>query len=268
MENRIALAEEVPAATAGGIVSAREIEAQIARAEKMGEALDRLRALAVQRTVPGDWVMHGDQAYLEGDGGLRIAPLVGLRLDSVTKTVEVDESGVTRVTYTADASSALFGTSFGAVARTRTSADSFLARGGKKADVEDVASAAYKGLVARAVQLIAGLSGLSADDLKDRYGFDVSGAGAVTFKGGQSAAKKSDAAGASDAIAEIHKLLLDVFEGNPMAAADWLEKTTENKEKGWAGKRDPNKLTEAGAKFVLRKLQAMAADRREPGAEG
>lgn len=257
------------AASAVSLLPVQEIEAQIARAEKMGEALDKLRSLAIQRTVPGDWVFHGENGYLEGDGGIRIAPMIGLRLDNVTKQIEMDESGVVRVTYTADASSALFGTSFGQVARTRTSADPFLAKGKGKADVENVASAAYKGLIARSVQLIAGLSGLTREDLKNRYGLDLSsGAGSVAFRGGQTAAKREDTAGAAGPIAEIHKLLLQVFGGNEKAAADWLEATTANKEKGWPGKRDANRLTEAGAKFVLARLQKMAQESREPGEEG
>lgn len=261
--------EEAPARSVGGLIPVAAIEAQIARAEKMGEALDKLRALAIKRTVPGDWVFHGDQGYLEGDGALRLAPMIGLRLHNVRKLREVADDGHVRVTTTLDASSALFGTEFAGISRTRSTADQFLRQGREKADLEDVEAASYKGAVARAVQIIAGLSGLSRTDLKDRFGLDLSGAGSVAFKGGQSEAKKADAVQAGGAIAEIHALLLSVFEGNPMAAADWLEKTTENKEKGWQGKRDANRLTEAGAKFVLAKLRALSLEKgREPGAEG
>jgi len=255
--------------TSTSIAPVAEIEAQITRAERMGEALDKLRGLAIKRTVPGDWVFHGDQAYLEGDGALRIAPMIGLRLENVRKEREVQEDGVIRVTTTLDASSALFGTQFAGISRTRTTADQFLRQGRERADLEDVESASYKGAIARAVQLIAGLSGLSRNDLSQRFGLPVEGGNAVTFKGATSEAKAADTAGAAPIIAEINKLLISLFEGNADAAADWLEKTTENKEKGWPGKRSAAKLTEKGAAFVVKKLRDMAAAAdREPGAEG
>lgn len=243
----------------GGMASVAEIEAQIHRAERMGEALDKLRSLAIKRTVAGDWVFHGEQAYLEGDGALRIAPMIGLRLANVVKTREVQEDGVIRVTTTLDASSALFGTEFAGVSRTRTTADQFLRQGRDRADLEDVESASYKGAVARAVQLLAGLSGLSRSDLKDRFGLGVEG-GSVTYKGGQTEAKKADAVAAGPGIAEIHKLLLKLSEGDPKRGAEILEKLTANPAKGWPGKTDPNRLTERGVEFVLSRLRKMAED--------
>lgn len=268
MSTSITLAEDhLPVATPFGIASVSEIETQIIRAERMGEALDKLRGLAVKRTVPGDWVFHGETGYLEGDGALRIAPMIGLSLSNVRKEREITDDGHVRVTTTVDASSALFGTTFAGISRTRSTADQFLRQGREKADVENVESASYKGAVARAVQMIAGLSGLTRDDLKTRFGLDLAGAGSVAYKGGATEAKREDAVNSADAIKEIHKLMLAVFGGDAQSASDWLEKTTANPEKGWIGKRDPNRLTEAGAKFVLNKLRKMASE-RQPGDEG
>lgn len=265
-ENAITLVEASQESAA--LVSVGEIEAQIRRAEKMAEALDKIRSLAVARTVPGDWVAMGGNVYLEGDGALRIAPMIGLRMSNVRKSVEIGEGNVVRVTISCDAESALFGTRFSGLSRTRTTADAFLTQNGKKekADMEDVEASAYKGLVARAVQMLAGLSGLTRDDLQTRFG--IKAGGEVAYKTGASEAKKSDAAAAAPGLVEVQKLLLELFEGDANAAADWLEKATENKEKGWPGKRDANKLTEKGVAFVLKKLQAMDAASREPGEGG
>lgn len=243
----------------GGMASVAEIEAQIHRAERMGEALDKLRSLAIKRTVAGDWVFHGEQAYLEGDGALRIAPMIGLRLANVVKTREVQEDGVIRVTTTLDASSALFGTEFAGVSRTRTTADQFLRQGRDRADLEDVESASYKGAVARAVQLLAGLSGLSRSDLKDRFGLGVEG-GSVAYKGGQSEAKKADAVEGSDDVKEVHRILLKLFGEDKKSAGDALEAITEKKgPDGFAGVRDPNKLTAKRAAWSVKKLREREA---------
>jgi hypothetical protein len=185
--------------------------------------------------------------------------MIGLRLLNVRKNVNVVDGGVVRVTIRADANSTLFGTRFDGLEKTRASDDAFLTQNGRKerADLEDVEASAYKGLIARATQLLCGLSGLTPDEARDRFGLGAVGTGKVQFKGGQSEAKSNDAAGAADAIKDVHRILRKVFEGDDKAAADWLEAATVNKEKGWPGKRDPNKLTEAGAKFVLGKLKPL-----------
>lgn len=241
------------------IASVEDIDAQLRRAEKMGEALDKIRTMAIKRTVPSDWISMGRNLYLEGDGALRIAPMIGLQLFNVRKQLNVVDGGVVRVTMRCDARSMLFGTRFDGLEKTRATDDDFLTQNGKKerADLEDVEAAAYKGLVARAVQLLCGLSGLTPEEARDRFGLGVEGTNKVNFKGGQSEAKASDAAGAADAIKDVHRILRKVFEGDDKAAADWLEAATVNKEKGWPGKRDPNKLTEKGAAFVLKKLREM-----------
>lgn len=68
---------------------------------------------------------------------------------------------------------------------------------------------------------------------------------------------------------EIARILDKIFQGDAESAANLLESITENKEKGWPGKRDPKKLTEAGVKFVLPKLRDREAafDEEMAGAE-
>ncbi len=280
MEQRITLVEEPDDRLArqpdvtSSIASIEDIETQIRRAEKMGEALDKLRSLAVKRTVPSDWISMGGNVYLEGDGALRIAPMIGLRLANVRRESQIVEGGTVRVTVTADASSALFGTTFPGISRTRTSVDAFLTQNGKKqrADLEDVEAAAYKGMVARAVQLICGLSGLTQGELKSRFGLDFSGS-AVTFKGGQSEAKREDAANAAPGLIEVNRILLKLSEGDAAKASDILFKITDGN--GFTGKRDPAKLTANQVVWVTKRLQAQEAayDKergaaREPGEDG
>jgi hypothetical protein len=163
--------ETDPGSALANIASIEDIDAQLRRAEKMGEALDKIRSMAVKRTVPSDWILMGQTLYLEGDGALRIAPMIGLRLLNVRKNVNVVDGGVVRVTIRADASSTLFGTRFDGLEKTRASDDAFLTQNGRKerADLEDVEASAYKGLIARATQLLCGLSGLTPDEARDRF---------------------------------------------------------------------------------------------------
>jgi hypothetical protein len=160
-----------------------DLDFHIVRAEKMADALDRLRSLAIKRTVPGDWKKFGDTYYLEGDGASRIAPVLGLDMKNVTTTRELVE-GVIRITVKADFSSSIFGTRFENVQRTRSSDDEFLSqRGEVEPDLGDLENAAYKGCLARGAQLVSGLSGLTAQDLWDRFGLKVEAAEVKFQKG-------------------------------------------------------------------------------------
>jgi len=259
-------AQVVPPQT--GLTTVSEVELAIKEMETLAKKLDSIRGLLIQRTVPGDWIKMGDTVYLEGDGATRLAPLLGLQISRVRMTEETKESGARAITYTADFSSKLFGTMYSDVSRTRAEDDDFLMKkDGSYADIADVRAAAYKGMVARGVQLVAGLSGLKPEDMKQRFGFDVSNGAVVEYKNSQAAAKRNDQAAAADGQKEVARILFKIFGGDTKVAADWLESATENKQKGWPGKRDPNKLTEAGASFVLKKLRPMEAEYdREHGA--
>lgn len=56
---------------------------------------------------------------------------------------------------------------------------------------------------------------------------------------------------------EITRLLVSRFP-DPDSAADYLESLTENKEKGWKGKREVSALTEKGVQYVLNQLRRNA----------
>jgi hypothetical protein len=236
-----------------------DITAQLARLDLMEKALDRIRATFIRATVPSDWQNFGGTMYLEGDGGTRIAPLLGLRVTNKRMTREVRDDGVIAVTCTADFESTLLGTAYEDVARTRCDNDGFLKQKRERADIEDVCAAAEKGCIARGVQLLAGLSGITADEMEKRFGFGKAVA-AVQFRTGAADAKREDRAVTAGPVADIQRLLYKLNMGDTTAAADMLETLTVNHEKGWAGKRDANKLTEKGVAFVMSKLRAMEAE--------
>lgn len=237
-----------------------ELETRIQRAEKLADALDRLRAVGIKRTVPGDWKKFGDNLYLEGDGATRIAPVFGIEMTNVRDEQSV-ESGVVTVKVTADFYSRLFQVGYLNVSRSRSSDDEFLSQRGKIApqDVEvgDVSNSAYKGCLARGVQLCSGLAGLTQAELESKYSIRLGDIGKVEFK--QSAAT-ADKKTAQDERAEIDRILHKIAEGDKDGAADILETLTRREGKdGWPGKRAAKDLTENGVKFALPKLRAMEA---------
>jgi len=233
--------------------SIAEIELMVRRAEFMGEKLDQLRKIAVARTFPSDWILFGKEVYLEANGAFRLHPIIGFSLTNVQKQVEVDDGGVVMVTMTGDASSKLFGTHLERISRTRRSDEPYL-----KGGVEDVESAAYKGLVARATQLVAGLSGITPEELRDRYGMTVGGS--VQFKTGAADARKADQATAGNERADIERLLVKLSDGDAKFAEEILEGITKNEKQGWVGKRRAADLTEAGVRFSLRELLKREAE--------
>lgn len=242
----------------GGIEAPKstgEIEAYVKRAIYLSEKLDELRAAAVKRTFPSDWVQFGPNVFLEGDGGLRLAPVVGLELTNVQKEITTTEDGTVVVTMRGDAFSKLFGVRIEALERTRTDRDGFLRGKADRADLADVVSACHKGLIARAAQLVCGLSGLTPEELKSRYGIDP--AGKVEFKTSASDAKKADQATAQGDRAEISRLLRKLSDGNDAAAVEILVALTKNDtaKPPWPGKRRVEDLTEKGVAFVLKKLK-------------
>lgn len=244
-------------APGGAIASIADIEQLVARAKYMGEQLDKLRQVAIARTFPSDWKQMGDSCYLEGDGGLRLAPVIGLQITNLMKREEPMPNGHIRVTYTCNASSTLFGNYFEGIERTRCTDDQFLSRGTAKADIEDIRSAVYKGLVAKAAQYCMGVSGLTPEELEKRYGMKPGAK--VEYQTGKADAKAADKAAASPALAEIHRMLRKLSAGEPDVARDLLEGITVNKEKGWPAKSRPEDLTENGVKFVTKKLKELEA---------
>jgi hypothetical protein len=180
-------------------------------------------------------------------------------LGKPTVTKVTLDSGGYAITCEADFSCSVFGTTYYGVTRTRRSTDQFLSRKGTvEPDEEDVRQAAYTGMIARACQLAAGLSGLTRGELKARFGFDPAGGTSVSYKtAGAGDVKKADATAAAPGVKEITRILFKLAGGEEGVAADILEGITVNKEKGWAGKRSAAALTENGVKFALGKLREM-----------
>jgi|GEM_PF-5683326 len=246
----------VGADTALAKKSGDEIDLAIKRMEKLAEGMSRFRTAFVSQTVPSDWAVFGKQAYLEGDGAMRVAPLLGLDVSNVQKTKEYDEkTEVTSITVTLDAYSRTLDLRLEAVSRSAKDDEDYLKGKKPKADIEDVRSAAYTRALATAVQKLAGLGGLTPEELTSRYGMKLSGDQKVEFRTGASDAKKADREAGAAGVTEIQKILFKISNGESDVAADILQGLTVNKEKGWAGKRNPLDLTEKGVAFVLPKLK-------------
>lgn len=238
-----------------------EIEQRLAQADRMATALDRMRSVIISKTVPSDWQKFGDNLYLEGDGGLRIAPLIGLELENLQKAYVTKENGATQVTLTADAHSRLFQTRYPGISRARATDDDFLSGAGKKTvDIVDVESACYKGLIGRAVMLLAGISGLTPDEMASRFGMADAGH-AVNFRKGAGAVRQEDKALSADDAKEVARLLYELADGDEKTMGDILSANSINKQ------RDPAKLTAKQMPFVLKDLKALHA-KKFAGMEG
>lgn len=279
-------AQVVPSGGGGlaEVSAEHEVDRQTRRLLYLAEKSHQIRAALVAGTLAGDWTFMGDsddsKAYLEGAGAERVAPLIGLEmvsnavekdepvLDGDGEPVSVDIGGqrqvVRLVSVTANFRSAFFGTQFNSISGSCRSDDQFLSQRGRKVvDIEDQRRAAYTRMLGKAVQRLAGLSGVTRADLRDKYGLGGS-AKTAQFKGGKTQAKQADAAAGAPGLKEIHRILLKLSGGDEEAAGDILEAITfkadttdseGNVKKGWAGKRDPNRLTENGVKFALGVLQ-------------
>lgn len=244
-----------------GLPAVVDLENQIQRMALMEKYLEKSRRACIHATVPGDWVMMGKALYLEGDGGLRMAPLIGLEMLNVRKEIRVIEDEVsgertTAVTISADFESKLFGTRFDGISRTRTDRDGFLTQNGKiaHADLADVEASAYKGCIARGAQLLAGLSGLSPAEMAAKFGFAWSGS-AVDFKSGQADAKREDQQQTAGTVAEIQKLARKLSMGDQKLADKILIEITTSDEKGIKGTADVNRYSEKRAEYVLNMLK-------------
>lgn len=271
------------------VAAEHEVDRQTRRLLYLAEKSHQIRTALVAGTLPSDWKIFGNdddsKAYLEGAGAERVAPLIGLKmvssaierdepvLDGDGESVSVDLGGrrqvVRLITITADFESAFFGTRFNSISGACRSDDQFLSQNGRKVvDIEDQRRAAYTRMLGKAVQRLAGLSGVTKAELRDKYGLGGNVKG-VNFKGGKTQAKQADAAAGAPGLKEIHRILLKLSGGDEEAAGDILEAITfkadtkdaeGNIKKGWAGKRDPNRLTENGVKYALGVLQKKEAE--------
>ena len=202
-------------------------------------------------------------------------------LDGDGEPVSVDLGGqrqvVRLVTVTADFRSGFFGTRFNSISGACRSDDQFLSQRGRKAvDIEDQRRAAYTRMLGKAVQRLAGLSGVTRADLRDRYGLGGGQAKTAQFKGAVSAAKKADAVAGAPGLKEVCRILLKLSGGEEALAGDILEGITFKADykgtdgtvkKGWPGKRDPNRLTENGIKYALVELQKKEAEFDQSGGQ-
>jgi hypothetical protein len=263
------LAPADPSAPALDLLGRSDVEQMVAKAEFIARKLQQLQGACIKSTFPSDWIIHGsgDKAtcYLEGDGGLRMAPILGLEmLGRPKKIVEDLENGVQSVTYVADFRSKLFGNVMYGVEKTRRTDDDFLARKKKDAegnvtdielaDVEDVASAAYKSLFSRASMFLAGLSGLRPVELQDRFGFTPSGA-TINYRTGGGEAKAADVANADENVRKIQTILRKLYGEDTAAAAKYLAEITKF-EDGSGSVTDPRRLSAKRAEFIVKKVQA------------
>jgi hypothetical protein len=226
---------------------------ELQRFDERQKKLTWVRSMLVAQTLPGDWKAFGETLYLEGDGALRIAPLVGLTITNKSWTKEVGEDGVVSVTYTADFFSRLFNFGVPSVSRTRTDHDDFLTQNGKNvpANLDDVVGAAEKGCIARGVQLVAGLSGITPEEMMARFGLDVK-AGAVGFKTGAKTADKQASAGD---LEEAKRILHKISRGEASVAGDILGEITHDKTGKFPDRREPEKLTAGMWAWVMPRLR-------------
>jgi len=155
--------------------------------EKMVELLRMLKPALIKATYAGDWVGHkaagGKMVYhLEEKGCQRIAPLLGLVvIEPQVQRINNPDGSYTYV-YRAGAYSRTLGVQLPLITGARTSSDEFFANQKGVLDEWDVAKAAETNWYSRAVPRLAGLQGMTIEDLK-AGGLDGAKVSNIEYKG-------------------------------------------------------------------------------------
>ena len=244
-------------------------------------ALRREAALIlISLTTPKDWTNLGDKPYLTESGVSKIASVIGVQFSEpqIEESAGDDAQGHF-IEYTCRLEAMWRGKVLPEIG-TSTTRDQFFARANgedlpfEKINRMNVKKKCVTNAHGRALTKMLGLRGLSWDEITAR-GVDRP-TESVRFKGGERKAA-TGAGGWSEAKKNIWGMLLEMSGGDEAAAGERLFGLTDNPEKQFPGKRDPQQLSEKAAAWVSQRVgeqyrkwsdaQAQPAQ-RQPGEEG
>jgi hypothetical protein len=210
-------------------MTADQIDVETSKMERFAEAMRRFHMAACKATLSHDWIDFGGKPYLEGEGAMRIAAAIGLRVGEPLWESDKGEWFEDELFFecVVEAHWPLTGASFVGLGDCNT-ADKFFAEGknsklaqalgqtgekprlARKLIAMDVKKKAHSNAITNAVRGVMGLKGLTWDDLA-QLGLERSKAGAgVDYKKGAEA-KKAGAPVALKAakLGELAKLPVD-----------------------------------------------------------
>lgn len=249
--------------------------------EKQVELVKRARLAVCKLTEPQHWRDIGGNPYLIDAGVHAIASTIGVEFGEpkITEDRGSDEDGEF-VNYTCRMSGTWRGRVLWEEGTGSSRDDFFFKSKGSKVpfkdiSIGDVRKKSITNAQHRILNKITGIGGTTWELLAN-IGINRGAGGTTRFKGSE--ARMSTGSGAWSQDKQRLWGMLVSMEQDEQAASDALFKITENPQKGFVGVRDPKKLTDNQAKFVLSVVQkefdARAKDagvtgaQEEPGAAG
>jgi len=225
------------------------IELIITNAEKQVKVLEKILAIAIQRTNHHDWTDMQGKPYLTSSGAEKLMPLFGVSLsDTVSnKTYSKDEKGDYYI-YQYKGTFFWKGGSIEALGAC-SSRDKFFAWDSKaqtfkalpEVDETNIMKAAYSNMMVNGITRLLGIRNLTWEQLK-KYGIDKNQVSKVEYRNSGTTVtpdekKKQD---------EIISMLLEICNNDKKEAATFLATLTRFKGKDGKmveGISDPRKLT-------------------------
>lgn len=266
---------------------------ELAKFEAAAELQRKLIPASIRATRPQDWISMGGKVYLQATGVERIASLWGLVFGEPEVTRENNDDGTFAYVVVGPAGSRLTGVFYKGIVGGRSSADPFFdsfdeekPSGFRDLSLEqkeswkrehriapdplDVRKAAVTNWQVRAASMLAGLRGLTPQDLSEA---GIRGVTEVQYGSGARGGETVPA----DLKAEQVKLgneVLKAASGDKEAARQLMVEITSDEAKGFKGFDSALKLTKtwqfekARKKLAAHPVFGRGTSDREPGAEG
>jgi len=207
------------------------VEEAIARAEKAVEIYSRISQISLKMTKPADWVLQDGTPYLMESGAQKIANLWGIDISGKETSEEWQEDPKGKY-YIFIVKGMAYSKKLNRVIEdegTCSQRDKFFGMVGKElkplesVDKTMIRKKAQTNLNNRLIKKMAGISGITIEDLKEA-GIDVSKIPSFEYKKG---VKKAEATLPQEAVKkrdEIWKMLIEMTAGNEEDAKGALKK--------------------------------------------
>jgi len=246
------------------------IELVIANAEKQVKILEKILAIAVQRTNQYDWLDQNGKPYLTSSGAEKLMPLFGVSLFETNseKTYSKDEKGDYYI-YKYKGTFSWKGGSIEALGAC-SSRDKFFAWDSKaqtfkslpEVDETNIMKAAYSNMMVNGITRLLGIRNLTWEQL-EKYGIRKSQVSKVDYRNGghtvtEDEKKKQD---------EIAKMMLELCYGDQAAATKQLIEITafKGKDGDVPGIDHPRKLSGKRLDIAHSKIKANYGEFKKGG---
>ena len=267
----------------------------IDRAERMVEGIKRIKSIALKVTNRLDWQRFGNTGYLSASGCQKVAALFGVNLEFTRETERLaeDREGKQVIVYKAYCRATFNGRTFDAVGIVDSEKLFYIGKEDPKPleerDFASMEKHATTNAMNRALKAVIGFNGITWEEVEASLGSEAGKATNISFKT-KPAAKQVDTVDGAKAKSEMKRMLLEMGQGDVVAAKDILRELTTttnvNPQSGkpWPPKESVDGLTDKAAVTILKQLvtpayakwkQSTGGDpfsgevvERQPGEEG